>query len=86
MTQKRGFSADFKRLTPELQTSLLKLQEPVENSFVFLKKVKLLRLLPAAALIGWIVFVAIETQQLLWDSWMYWLIGSISLLLFPIGL
>ena len=85
MTQKRGFSADFKRLTPELQTSLLKLQESGENSFVFLKKVKLLRLLPAAALIAWIVFVAIETQQLLWDSWMYWLIGSISLLLFPIG-
>lgn len=78
-----NFVTDFKRLPTDLQNALIELQQPAENRFVFLRKTSLLILLPAFFLIGWTIYVWNATQQPLWESWMYWLIGGISVVVFP---
>ncbi|GEM_PF-3620732 len=74
---------DFKRLPADLQNELIELKRPAENRFVFLRKTSLLILLPVVLLIGWIIYVWSATQQPLWESWMYWLIFGISVVVFP---
>lgn len=78
-----NFVTDFKRLPIDSQNALVELQRPAENRFVFLRKTSLLILLPVVCLIGWIIYVWTATQQPLWESWMYWLIGGISVIAFP---
>lgn len=78
-----NFVTDFKRLPADLQNTLIDIQQPAENRFVFLRKTGLLILLPVVLLIAWIIYVWSATQQPLWESWMYWLIGGISVVVFP---
>ncbi|MFN0139866.1 MAG: hypothetical protein ACKVQW_07230 [Pyrinomonadaceae bacterium] len=77
------FVTDFKRLPSDLQNELIALQKASENRFVFLRKASLLVLVPVVFLIGWIIYVWSATQQPLWENWMYWLIGGVSVLGFP---
>lgn len=77
------FVTDFKRLPSDLQNELIALQKTSEDHFVFLRKASPLILLPLVFLIGWIFYVWSATQQPLWENWMYWLVGGVSLLAFP---
>src|SRR5260221_4093778 len=76
-------AVDFRRLPAELQDRLVALQTDGEDRFAFFKSTSLVWLAPIAAAVGWLIYVYSATQQPLWESWMPYMVGAISVVVFP---
>ncbi len=79
-------SADFNKLPNETQQRLLDIQAGKEGSFVFPDKVSLVSLLPAAFVVGWLIYGYSSSQNAQWQPWMFWLIFAVSVVAFPLAL
>lgn len=71
----------FKKLPPDLQSTIVRLQRPDQDRFVFFNKLSPLYWLPVAAAAVWLFYFLFATQDYLWEEWMFWIFASVTILL-----
>lgn len=74
MTRKLSFG----KLPQEIQNKLLNLQRRGDERIVFASKLSVYYWIGLAAAIGWIIYLIVATQTILWEDWMFWLFSGLT--------
>src|SRR4051812_22698971 len=72
----------FKKLPRDLQNTIVRLQRPDNDRFVFFKRLSPLYWLPVAAAAIWLFYFLFATQDYLWEEWMFWIFAGVTLVMF----
>ena len=70
----------FKKLPRDLQNTVVRLQRPDQDRFVFFNRLSPLYWLPVAAAAVWLFYFLFATQDYLWEEWMFWIFASVTVI------
>lgn len=71
----------FKKLPRDLQNTIVRLQRPDQDRFVFFNKLSPIYWLPVGAAAVWLFYFLFATQDYLWEEWMFWIFASVTVVL-----
>lgn len=70
----------FKKLPHDAQNTIIRLQRPESDRFVFFTKLSPLYWLPIAGCAIWLFYLVFATQDYLWENWMFWIFAGATAL------
>ncbi len=68
----------FKKLPRDVQNTVIRLQRPDSDRFVFFNSLSPLYWLPIAAAAVWLFYLGFSTQYYLWEEWMFWIFAGVT--------
>jgi hypothetical protein len=71
----------FKKLPRDVQNTIIRLQRPDTDRFVFFNRLSLLYWIPVGVFIFWLLYLLSATQYYLWEEWMFWILTSVTVVL-----
>lgn len=71
----------FNKLPPDLQNTIIRLQRPDQDRFVFFNKLSPIYWLPVGAAAVWLFYFLFATQDYLWEEWMFWIFASVTVIM-----
>jgi len=69
----------FKKLPRDVQNTIIRLQRPDSDRFVFFSSLSPLYWLPVAGAAVWLFYLGFSTQYYLWEEWMFWIFAGVTL-------
>lgn len=64
-----------------MQSTIIRLQRPDTNRFVFFNRLSPLYWVPIAGFAFWLFYFLFATQYHLWEDWMFWILASVTVLM-----
>jgi hypothetical protein len=68
----------FKKLPHDVQNTIVRLQRPESDRFVFFGGLSPLYWLPVAGCAIWLFYLVFATQNYLWEEWMFWIFAGVT--------
>jgi hypothetical protein len=68
----------FKKLPRDVQNTIIRLQRPDSDRFVFFGRLSPLYWLPVAGAAIWLFYLGFSTQYYLWEEWMFWIFAGVT--------
>ena len=71
----------FKKLPRDVQSTIIRLQRPDTDRYVFFNRLSYLYWVPAAGFAFWLFYLFFATQYHLWEDWMFWILAGVTAVL-----